>query len=115
MAGRAQNRMTYDVNVPDGAIQMHDAVVRLATGTLERARLRQLEADLANELTRGTPRPTSPVRNSGPGIEKQGCVGMGLSICQSIIDAHGGRLWIDANEPRGAVFRFTLPGAEGDS
>lgn len=29
IAGRAQNRMSYDVNVPDRAIQMHDAVVRL--------------------------------------------------------------------------------------
>jgi signal transduction histidine kinase len=37
---------------------------------------------------------------------------MGLSICRSIIDAHGGRLWADANEPRGTVFQFTLPGAE---
>jgi K+-sensing histidine kinase KdpD len=35
-----------------------------------------------------------------------------LSICRSIIDAHGGRLWAGANEPRGAVFRFTMPGAE---
>ena len=37
---------------------------------------------------------------------------MGLSICRSIIDAHGGRLWAEANEPRGAVFQFTLPSAE---
>jgi PAS domain S-box-containing protein len=67
------------------------------------------------------------VRDSGPGIDrahlervfeafyttKSGGVGMGLAICRSIIDAHGGRLWADANEPRGAVFHFTLPGAEG--
>jgi signal transduction histidine kinase len=37
---------------------------------------------------------------------------MGLAICRSIIEAHGGRLWAAANEPRGAVFQFTLPGAE---
>ena len=43
---------------------------------------------------------------------KSSGVGMGLSICRSIIDAHGGRLWADANEPRGAVFQFTLPGVE---
>src|SRR6478672_621412 len=39
MAGRAQNRMTYDVNVPDGAIQMHDAVVRLPLCLLADSRL----------------------------------------------------------------------------
>ena len=36
-------------------------------------------------------------------------MGMGLSICRSIIDAHGGRLWVTANLPRGAIFHFTLP------
>jgi hypothetical protein len=65
------------------------------------------------------------VRDSGPGIDREnlervfeafyttkpGGIGMGLSICQSIIDTHGGRLWADANEPRGAVFQFTLPTA----
>jgi len=67
------------------------------------------------------------VRDSGPGIDpehrervfdafyttKSSGVGMGLSISRSIIDAHGGRLWADANVPRGAVFQFTLPSAEG--
>jgi signal transduction histidine kinase len=43
---------------------------------------------------------------------KSSGVGMGLSICRSIIEAHGGRLWAHANEPRGAVFQFTLPSAE---
>jgi len=66
------------------------------------------------------------VGDSGPGIDpenlervfeafyttKSSGVGMGLSICRSIIGAHGGRLWADANEPRGAVFQFTLPNAE---
>jgi len=66
------------------------------------------------------------VRDSGPGIDpthlkrvfkafyttKSGGTGMGLSICRSIIGAHGGRLWAEANEPRGAVFQFTLPNAE---
>ena len=63
------------------------------------------------------------VGDSGPGIApehrervfesfyttKSGGLGIGLSICRSIIDAHGGRLWADAHQPRGAAFRFTLP------
>ena len=66
------------------------------------------------------------VRDSGPGIDpenlerafeafyttKTSGMGMGLSICRSIIDAHGGRLWADVNQPQGAVFQFTLPDAE---
>jgi signal transduction histidine kinase len=36
-------------------------------------------------------------------------MGMGLSICRSIIDAHGGRLWASPRSPQGAVFQFTVP------
>jgi len=40
---------------------------------------------------------------------KPGGLGMGLSICRSIIEAHDGQLWASVNVPRGAVFQFTVP------
>ena len=63
------------------------------------------------------------IRDSGPGIDpdhlervfepfyttKSNGVGMGLSICRSIISAQGGRLWAETKKPHGAVFLFTLP------
>jgi C4-dicarboxylate-specific signal transduction histidine kinase len=63
------------------------------------------------------------VQDTGPGLSaetlprlfepfyttKPGGMGMGLAICRSIIEAHGGRLWATKCEPRGALFQFTIP------
>jgi signal transduction histidine kinase len=63
------------------------------------------------------------VRDTGPGLRPESLprlfepfyttkpdgMGMGLSICGSIIEAHGGRLWATRCEPRGALFQFTIP------
>ena len=69
------------------------------------------------------------VSDNGPGIppeslerifqpfysSKDAGLGMGLSICRSIIEAHDGKLWAGQNVPHGAVFTFTLPLARGNS
>ncbi|MCB4822019.1 PAS domain S-box protein [Roseicella aerolata] len=69
------------------------------------------------------------VADSGPGLApevagrlfepfvstKPDGMGVGLSISRTIIEAHGGRLWVEANPGGGAVFRFTLPAAPPDA
>ena len=69
------------------------------------------------------------VRDTGPGLApktlerlfeafyttKPSGLGLGLSICSSIIEAHGGRLWATANLPHGAIFQFTAPAYPADS
>jgi PAS domain S-box-containing protein len=67
------------------------------------------------------------VQDSGPGLDptnlervfapfystKSSGLGLGLSICRSIIEAHGGHLWAAAGERRGAIFQFTIPSRAG--
>jgi PAS domain S-box-containing protein len=106
-------------------IQLQQVIVNLAVNGMEAMTSVQ---DCARVLIVRTQRDQSDrilvaVADAGVGVEpenlnrvfdafhttKPGGLGMGLAICRSIIEAHTGRLWADANVPRGAIFRFTVP------
>jgi len=109
-------------------VQLQQVVMNLILNAIEA--MSSVESD-ARELLISTEQNGAngvfaAVRDSGPGIDserierlfepfyttKPSGMGMGLSICRSIIDAHGGRLWADAIEPSGTVFQFTVPTVE---
>jgi C4-dicarboxylate-specific signal transduction histidine kinase len=109
-------------------VQLQQVLLNLVLNAVEamdavKAEARELSISTEQTRTKGV---LVTVRDSGPGTDpknlerifeafyttKSNGVGMGLAICRSIIEAHGGRLWAEANELRGAVFRFTLPNAE---
>jgi PAS domain S-box-containing protein len=111
-------------------VQLQQVVLNLVLNAIEamsavEAAARELSISTMQAETDGV---IVSVQDSGPGIDpghlnrvfqafyttKPSGIGMGLSICRSIIDAHRGRLWADVNVPRGVVFRFSLPGVGGE-
>jgi C4-dicarboxylate-specific signal transduction histidine kinase len=106
-------------------VQLQQVILNLAVNAIEAMsgssegprELRITSANAAGNMILVT------VQDSGPGLDhenpdrvfqafyttKPTGLGMGLSICRSIIEGHSGRLWASANAPRGAIFHFTLP------
>ncbi|WP_198651629.1 ATP-binding sensor histidine kinase [Dyella sp. C11] len=106
-------------------VQLQQVILNLVINAIEamagvEVGIRQLSVTTTSDASNSI---LVALTDSGPGVDielrdrifesfyttKADGVGIGLSICRSIIEAHGGRLWADAAYPRGAIFRFTLP------
>jgi C4-dicarboxylate-specific signal transduction histidine kinase len=134
----AKNGISFSTRLMDGLVpvqgdrvQLQQVLVNLILNAVEAMSsvedgTRELSIRTEQSQTGGI---LVAVHDSGPGVDpvnlervfepfyttKNSGIGMGLSICQTIINGHGGRLWMSANEPRGAVFQFTLPAVQENS
>lgn len=97
------------VNLIRNGIESMDAVAR-DTRTLEIRSYRDGSHALRVEVRDAGSGFTEPERAFEPFFTtKQKGMGMGLAICRSIVESHGGRLWAANNDSRGATVSFTLP------
>ena len=127
----ANNRVSVRTQLAEGLppvqgdrVQLQQVLLNLIINAIEAMRdVSEQERELLIS-TRHEPDDVSvEVRDSGPGFApadfervfeafyttKPGGLGLGLSICRSIIEAHNGQLWASPNVPRGAIVRFTAP------
>jgi two-component system sensor kinase FixL len=130
LAFLAQRRVSYDLELDASArwamvdgIQIQQVIINLVRNSVD-----ALAETGRGEITVRTAR-TAPdmvqieVRDTGPGIDEQVArrlfqpfvttkpdgLGIGLSICRTIVEAHEGRLWATSNPGEGTTFHLTLP------
>ena len=127
--GRIALRSDIPANLPTvlgDSVQLQQVILNLVINAIE-AMTGSEQRDLLIKAERdGTQRVKVSVHDTGQGLDpetlqrifdsfyttKSGGIGMGLSICRSIIEIHGGQISARPNTPRGAIFEFELPAEE---
>jgi PAS domain S-box-containing protein len=134
----AQSGVSVRTQLADGLplvqadrVQLQQVILNLIINAVEAMRdasegARELLISTGGDASNGV---LVSLRDTGPGLDpaslerffepfyttKPSGLGIGLPICHSIIEEHGGRIWAAVNEPRGAVFHFTLPVERDDA
>jgi signal transduction histidine kinase len=120
-----RTRLSSDLPlIPGDRVQLQQVLLNLIINAIEAmSGVSEGRRDLVVGSGKGDLDVLITVQDSGPGLDadssqrlfnpfyttKADGMGMGLSICRSIIEAHGGRVWAAPNLPHGATFHFTLP------
>jgi PAS domain S-box-containing protein len=124
----ARRRIRMDIHVESGlpavtldSVQIQQVLINLIRNGMDSMEAAAGEKTVTVSARRIGDEVQTRISDHGKGIEfadrifepffttKENGMGMGLSICRSIVEAHGGRLWAEKNEPNGAQFIFTLP------
>ena len=111
-------------------IQIHQVITNLVRNSVDALDEVELREIVISTRGAGPDWIEIAIADSGPGLvpevasrlfqpfvtTKPGGLGIGLSICRSIVDAHGGRLWASDNPGGGTIFHLSLPlpAARGD-
>jgi two-component system sensor kinase FixL len=110
-------------------VRLQQVLMNLVTNALEVMRKRSSKTLKIRSAMQSPDMIIVSVSDSGTGIDdakkdkmfepffttKKDGLGMGLRICQSIIEEHGGRIWVENNPDAGATFSFSLKADQGDS
>jgi two-component system sensor kinase FixL len=122
-------RTELDYSIPrivGDKVQLQQVVLNLIMNSIEALRNNAQRELKVKSQTDGTQNVVVSVADAGPGLDaesrdrifdafyttKPDGTGMGLAISRSIVEGHGGRIWATANEPRGAIFQFAIPGKQ---